>query len=168
MSANISGGMVRLRYLGKKMSSIWTGMATGTEYVFGLDRQTGWVYTQDVGERGKSGLLNYKDSNGQWLFEQVSTNTSTKTTEPVQVSEPVAETKEAIVETENVATTEVDATAAQENVVTVPDPTDLNVEEIKRLQLDKAGWTEVYKIELAGRNRKGAITFIEEQIASFD
>jgi hypothetical protein len=192
MATNTVGstGMVKIQYIGKKMSSIWAGHATNTEYVFGMDRAVGWVDKRDVGERGKSGFLNSKDSNNQWLFMAVADSKKAATPQPapepeIQTLTIGGEVASLTVETEpkseNVLLLDADVASvtvetempagkgratAKGSLSSVPDPTDMTVEEVKRLNLDLAGWTEVYKTELANRSRKGLITFLEETIAN--
>lgn len=74
-------GMVELVYLGKQQPAVWDGNATYTRYRFGIGRERGWVDVKDAGERGKgNGLLNVKDSKGNWLFE-VATQSASETTQ---------------------------------------------------------------------------------------
>ena len=65
-------GMVKLEYLGKQMSSVWSGHASNTPYRFGADKPVGWVDVRDAGERPSegrqgSGFLKLR-KNGEWLF----------------------------------------------------------------------------------------------------
>ena len=55
-----------------------------------------------------------------------------------------------------------------EAVPDFPNPDDYNATEIRSLVLSKAQWEQVYKAELASKNRKTVVTFIEEQLGKTD
>lgn len=166
-------GMVRIKYNGRQASSTWHGDVTYGTYIFGIDKQTGWVDKRDVGAKeDKKGFLSKRDNNGNYLFSLVE----------VLKKEEVREAEPAVV-VENNSNLQAEETSLPklklvgtlttvdkevENKSNAPDPTDMNVEEIKRLDLTKEQWTEVYKTELSHRARKGAISWLEEKIASFD
>lgn len=173
MASNIVGsqGMVRIEYLGKQMQSTWDGPATGQSYSFGMDKPRGWVDRRDAGERSKNGFLNMKDRGGNWLFQTVSDNSAAVSQPVPNIAEPIV----AVQVTEPAASPAVVAVAeaagtlsVAEKTLDVPNPTDMNVEEIKRLDLTWDQWAELYRIELANRNRKGAIAFLEEKLANWD
>lgn len=184
LAPSTSGPMERIEYLGNQMSFTISGDVTNTKYTFGKDRPIGWVFKDDVGTRdGKLGFLS-KRENGKYLYQlagtveesapqpepvvtDVTTDTITNVTTDVTTEEAPTTVLDAPVEMLMAGETAGSATA--EPVGDVPDPTDLTVEQIKALadqNLTKAQWEEIYKIELAGRNRKGATTFIEEMLAS--
>lgn len=165
-----SSGMTKLEYTGKQMAAAWSGPVTGATYYFGLDKSRGWVDKRDVGERGKSGFLNMKNkNNGTWLF-QVATDNPAPAEEPIEelvvevVSEPmlvgVAEPVGKTVMRGTLSTVEPEAPAVE-----IPDITDMNVVEVKALQLTRDQLLEVYRVELAGRARKGLISYLEERLA---
>lgn len=169
-------GMVKLEYLGKQVASTWEGEVTYSPYIFGIDRPKGWVDKRDAGEKGKSGFLNRKDKLGNYLFREALEESSSNGT---GLSAPIPEVIVADAETSLAAlagATNITMTGTLSMVQPVqesmtgldfPDPTDMNVEEIKRLELTPEQWDRVYKTELANRNRKGAIAFLEEKLASF-
>lgn len=166
-------GMVKIEYLGKQMSSTWTGDVTGATYTFGVDRPKGWVDKRDAGSlEEKKGFLGKKDKmTGSLLFKIAKDNSSIQ--EPIQAVEITQE----IASPEIVGAMQGQVAGMGESRVPVapvtnkidfPDPENMNVEQIKQLVLTREQWTEVYKAELAGRNRKGSIAFLEERLASFD
>lgn len=178
-------GMEKLQYNGKQSSATWHGDVTYGTYIFGIDKKTCWVDKRDVGSKeDKKGFLSKKDSSGNYLFSLVSTP---KREEVKEVAKE--ETKEPVTELQSISSSEVGTLESEgldwpkmkltgtltvadkvveENKINAPDPTDMNVEEIKRLDLTKEQWTEVYKTELSHRARKGAINWLEEKIASFE
>lgn len=159
-------GMVRLVYTGKAMTSVWDGAFTNTRYRFGADRPKGWVYRADAGEQGRSGFLNVTDNKGNYLFTEDRLGEL-----PVEVSKTVTPPPAAA--THKVKVSKADAQAEPVVVVTAvkeeagsPDPNGLNAAEVRSLVLSKEQWEQVYKAELAGKNRKSVITFIEEQLGA--
>ncbi len=169
-------GMVKIEYLGEQMMFTISGDVTNAKYSFGKDRPRGWVAQQDIGSReSKTGFLSKRDrSTGKWLYREVETaNKSESIQKPVQVveinSNSVAQVGgsltavEQILEPVPVQTLE----SVQEVIQKYPNPTNLNVEEIKALKLTKEQWVEVYKAEMANRNRKGAVLFMEELLANW-
>lgn len=177
-------GMVKIEYLGSQMMFTISGDTTNLNYTFGKDRQRGWVDKRDVGTRdGKTGFLSKKDRiTNRWLYQVVGQSSVAVSPEPAKGVEVKSEVFETVVvsEAESVSTPTLQATlvpSARGNVTLsgtlsvvqkdFPDPTEMNVEEIKRLELTEEQWKQVYKAEMAGRNRKGAVGFIEEMLASF-
>lgn len=164
-----SEGMVRLEYIGKKMASSWSGDVTNATYIFGVDRARGWVDKRDVGDReSRSGFLSKKDANNQWLFKVVSDKSAPAQAQIVEDTAPVAEQTPVLVEeTVNAegGKAEVGATLSVTRGLDVANPTDHAVEEIKGWDLTKEQWTEVYRIELANRSRKGLVKWLEEKLA---
>lgn len=168
-------GMARVRYTGKQMLSTWQGEVTGVNYSFGVERPKGWVDKRDLGSRDeKKGFLGKKDrATDQWLFESVAEE---KSTTQNGSSEPVVPQQEVKEEEEVVAAAGVSETAgtlgnrAAQTVgrkkISVPNPEDLTVAEIKDLDLTLEQWEELYRKEMAGPNRKGAVSFLEETIAN--
>lgn len=159
-----STGMVRLQYQGKQMDSTWTGSVTHTAYRFGVDRQFGWVDNRDVGSREGVGFLSLKDPLGHWIFA-----TKPPSPEPQPDLQPVLQT-EPIHEMASPASEPVgipDRSEELEEPVAKPalDPSDLTIGQIRNLTMDKEGWLALYSLELAGRNRKGVIDFVEFMIA---
>jgi len=160
--------MERIEYLGNQMNFTVTGDMTNAKYTFGKDRPKGWVFKSDVGERGgKLGFLS-KRENGKDLYRIVGADQE-PTPEPVAVTEVTAEVP--VSETPvSVGASEAAATLQSVSTVETPDPTDLTVEELKAYAdkgLTKDQWEQIYKKELAGRNRKGAIAFIEDLLANW-
>lgn len=165
MSANMIGttGMIKLVYVGSKMSSSWHGEVSHRDYVFGQDRPRGWVDKRDA-----EGFLKLRDSKGSILFKQA--DSSNVEVEKFSVEEPVVkESSDTVtaVKGQAVGNSFASTKAVKEGIVDFPDPTDLTVEEIKGLELSLAQWKSVYSAELAGRNRKGATLFLEEKIANW-
>lgn len=186
-------GMVKIEYLGQKMGSTWHGDVTNAPYEFGKDRKRGWVDKRDLGDREeKKGFLSKKDSNGNWIFkvvtgekaEEVKQPEVVVVEEPVLVSEAVSEISEephSVTLVDNPNSSEFVAPGAFSNAVAsgtltevaakkpkkkaVVDPSEMTVEQLKTLALDREGWEEVYRLELAGRSRKGLISFLEEKLA---
>lgn len=183
MASNAVGaaGMVRIQYLGKKMSSVWPGHVTNADYVFGADKPIGWVDPRDAGEKGKSGFLNSKDGNGNFIFQVVAEKKAAASTkEPELVVEMIMPVVRETVDSAELAVEKVPAGRAgavqvggalsvteKTAVLDVTDPTDHNVEEIKRWNLSKEQWIEIYRIELANRHRKGLLAFLEEKLADW-
>lgn len=180
-------GMVKLEYLGRQMSSTWTGDATGASYTFGMDRPRGWVDKRDVGSReDRRGFLSIKDRNGAFMFRVASAESKmskAETVESVELStvkqavENVApENRGAVGKGDAVATLSADTEVKEQAVKSQDqiDPTHLNVEEIRMLDegrkipLTKKEWEDIYRLELENRNRKSAVAFLEEKLASFD
>lgn len=152
-----SKGMSLLEYTGSKMSSTWTGPATHVSYRFGADKRFSWVDTRDVGERNKSGFLNMKDSKGSWVFRMANPLPQ----EPEQQEVSLASSPKVV---EEIPTAD-SAEMRSEPKISVPNPSDLLVSQIRELDLTHDEWMEVYKLELADRNRKTVIVFIEEILA---
>lgn len=169
-----SEGMVKIEYLGKQVSSTWTGDVTSAPYTFGVDRPKGWVDKRDVGTResGK-GFLSKKDRNGNYLFrlvekQETTTEIASTDEEPLKVVEVVSEPEPVLVQ-EAAGTSLTTATMSIAESKPLIDPTDMNVEQIRQLDsqnLTLEQWKEIYKLEMANRNRKSAVTFLEEKIAS--
>lgn len=162
-------GMVKLEYLGKQVASTWQGEVTGATYTFGVDRKRGWVDKRDVGTReDKKGFLNKKDRNtNQWLFqevEKVAEKVVEKTEEQIPEIEIVTVVKGSSAESSEF---NLSGTLTARNKSSAPDPTDANVEQVKKWELSKDEWQEVYRIELANRNRKGLVSFLEDLIANW-
>lgn len=186
-------GMVKIEYLGQKMGSTWHGDVTNAPYEFGKDRKRGWVDKRDLGDREeKKGFLSKKDSNGNWIFkvvtgekaEEVKQPEVVVVEEPVLVSEAVSEISEephSVTLVDNPNSSEFVAPGAFSNAVAsgtltevaakkpkkkaVVDPSEMTVEQLKALALNREEWEEVYRLELAGRSRKGLILFLEEKLA---
>lgn len=158
-----SGEMVKLVYTGKGMTSVWDGPKTNARYRFGVDGNTKkWVHKDDAGERGVGGFLNERDSKGNYVFEQEGgTATAAKQPESV-VAAPVRASRGAVVDAQ------VDPTVVvgEATKLDFPNPSDLNASEIRSLVLTKEQWREMYVAELADKNRKSVVTYLEEMIAS--
>jgi hypothetical protein len=177
-------GMVKIQYIGKQVSSTWYGDVTNAPYIFGIDRPKGWVDKRDVGSKEeKKGFLSKKDRDGNFIFKVVTDNKA----EEVVEKKPEGELVTAI---EGISVAD---TVEQPEMVTVMkgqsvgmseaapnrfdsslppkaksiDSSELSVEQIKSLELSKEEWQELYKDELAGRNRKGAVAFLEDKIANW-
>lgn len=173
MAGNTVGavGMVRLEYLGQKMSATWDGPATGQSYTFGADKPRGWVDRRDVGERNKNGFLNMKDRNSQWIFRPVSDSSNgAVVSQPANdVAEPIAVVQIAEPNTfpavAGVAEVTGTLSVAEKTVLSIPNITDMNVVEIKALDVTREQLVEMYKVELANRARKGLISYFEERLA---
>lgn len=179
MASNAVGsvGMVKLEYTGKQMASVWSGPVTNAAYVFGVDKARGWVDRRDMGERGKSGFLNLKNRDGSWLFQAVVDKSVAVVEEPVQEPVQVAVPELAIAQStvdpnpqfmdSNSSRAVATGTLSASQVATVdfPNPTDLNVLEIKALNLTREQLVEMYKVELANRARKGLVAYFEERLA---
>lgn len=168
--------MERVEYLGGQMNFTITGDMTNAKYTFGKDRPKGWVFKSDIGTRdGKLGFLS-KRENGKNLY-QVIDGDNNPAPEPA-VGEEVTkeETPRAVESVGGVAQVSGTLTANTPSQpalakVDAPDPTDMTVEEMKALadrDLTKNQWEQIYKKEMAGRNRKGAIAFIEELLANWE
>jgi GT2 family glycosyltransferase len=166
-----SEGMVKLEFLGTGMAASWTGPVTNARYRFGEDRTIGWVDKRDV-----DGMLQLKDRKGNILFrraeiaskKEAKKTEEMKSVEETQIEETVEETVEEVTE-EPTTTGVIDLTpkiAEEKSGVVFPDPADMTANEIKTLQLTPEQWTALYRSELAGKNRKGVITFIEEKLAN--
>lgn len=171
-----SQGMEKIEYLGKQMSSTWQGEVTNANYTFGVDgRVRGWVDRRDLGSREeKKGFLAKKDrQTGEYLFRVFkSTKAVAKEPEPEPEKEVISEPQGAVAVSQvsgvlSVGERKEAITISEKKNLFFPDPTDLNVEEIKRLDLSLEQWQGVYRTELANRNRKGAIAYIEELIANW-
>jgi hypothetical protein len=168
-----SQGMEKIEYIGNQMSFTAFGDATGAKYTFGKDRPIGWVDKTDLGSRdGKNGFLSKRDKQtGRWLYKLAgsSEEKADVVAETVPSTEVTPVSEVPVVQELGMAGTTVASgtlSAVKQEKITV-DPTDLNVEEIKALELSEEEWLEVYRKEMAGRNRKGAIAFLEEVLASF-
>lgn len=181
--------MERIEYLGNQMNFTVTGDVTNSKYTFGKDRPRGWVFKSDVGERdGKLGFLTKRGSDGNYLYRIVASTpeetlpspngveivpevVSTVVETPVELAEPVAETVTGAPGTTTATGT---LTAVSKPVaveIDTPNPTDLTVEELRLLAtqgLTREQWERIYTLEMAGRNRKGAVAFIEELLAGWD
>jgi glycosyltransferase involved in cell wall biosynthesis len=186
MAAQIgTQGMVKIEYTGQKMASTWYGDVTNAPYEFGKDRKRGWVDKRDVGSKeDKKGFLSKQDDRKNFIFKVVTEGEAVEETvskkpqaEPVLAIEGIP-----VVDVVEQPETEVAVGNLQGHVVGVAsnrfdsspppkpvtiDPSELNVEQVKGLELDREGWEQVYKDELAGRSRKGLITFLEEKIANW-
>lgn len=166
-----SQGMVKIEYLGSQVMFTISGDVTDLPYTFGKDRPRGYVDKRDVGSKEeKTGFLSKKDRNtGQYLYRLAEKDSSTATSEPVVATQVRQESNLVVAEERGaVATSEAVGTLSAEKKIDFPNPDDLNVEEIKRLELTKEQWQAVYKAEMAGRNRKGATGFIEEKLAELE
>lgn len=171
-----SAGFVKLLYTGKGMSSVYDGPVTNTRYRFGADRPRGWVDKRDAGERGKAGgFLNIKKSDGGWLFDVVEDGDAVakKETVPANAAEvkgvevtPVKKASKGVVDIQKDPTVVIGEAPKEEPKLEFPNPSELNASEIRGLTLTKAQWQAVYEAEMADKNRKSVVTFIEEQLAS--
>lgn len=174
-----SVGMEKIEYLGDQMTFTAFGETTNAAYTFGRDRPKGWVDKRDVGSResGK-GFLGKKDRRtGTWMYRLAETSKNVFPVEEVKVEE--VEVEEVKVEVEKLAepaavekaapvgAAQVSGSLSAKEKLDFPDPTDMNVEEIKALELSREQWVEVYKTEMARRNRKGAIAFMEDLLANW-
>lgn len=183
--------MESIEYLGNQMNFTITGDSTGAKYTFGKDRPKGWVFMSDVGTReGKLGFLS-KRENGKWLYQIAGADTTSapepvvgvavtidQTPTPVEtvVVEPTVSTELTGAQATSTSTGTLTAvaptttTTAVAPTIATPNPTDLTVEEIKAYAdkgLTKDQWEEMYGIEMANRNRKGAVSFMEELLANW-
>jgi hypothetical protein len=182
--------MTKLQYTGSMQPMTWTGPVTYLSYRFGVGKTTGWVDNRDVGERGKSGMLNLKDNSGHYIFVLAQVEPQPVATEPV-ATEPVGtavepqnsgqepdatvQNEETVValaepaledqESELVAVEEEPSTPKSQ--VDFPDPSNLTVTEIRALKLTKEQWDALYRAELAGLNRKGVRDHVEGILASW-
>lgn len=166
-----SAGFVKLLYTGKGMSSVYDGPVTNTRYRFGSDRPKGWVDKRDAGERGKNNtFLNLKKSDGGWLFEVVEDGDATakKTETKIEnvTAQPVKTAKQNVVDIQKDPIVVVSDAPKEEKKLDFPNPSELNASEIRGLTLTKEQWRAVYEAELADKNRKSVVTYIEEQLAS--
>ena len=169
-------GMVKIEYLGDQMSFTISGDKTNARYTFGKDRPKGWIDPRDLGTReglsGDTGFLTKRDrQTGKYLYKLAEEAVAPEP-KPVAVTQVVEENAPSVPQGVAEATGTLSATenVAEKSVTLksdVPNPTDLTVEEIKLLELTQDQWLQVYQIEMAGRNRKSAITFIEETLAGF-
>lgn len=180
-----AAGMVKIEYLGGRMSFTISGDVTNANYTFGKDRQVGWVDQRDLGTRdGKNGFLSKRDpASGSWLFRKVESKENgnghvvpepeaveVQTPEPELAPEPVLAEEAASGVTEASGTLSVVEADEQPSLTSFHDPTDLNVEQIKALEsqnLTREQWESIYKAEMAGRNRKGAVSYMEELLANW-
>ena len=153
-------GMTKIEYTGSKMNSSWHGEVTHRDYIFGEDRARGWVDNRDV-----DGFLKARDNKGNYIFKRVDAPKQVKQSEPVAVE---SNEKEVVVLKGQSVGRSADAVAVVEKQPNFPDPIDMTVEEIKDLELDFGQWKALYSAEMAGRNRKGAVAFIEEKIANWN
>ena len=153
-------GMTKIEYTGSKMNSSWHGEVTHRDYIFGEDRARGWVDNRDV-----DGFLKARDNKGNYIFKRVDAPKQVKQSEPVAVE---SNEKEVVVLKGQSVGRSADAVAVVEKQPNFPDPIDMTVEEIKDLELDLGQWKALYSAEMAGRNRKGAVAFIEEKIANWN
>lgn len=177
-------GLVQIEYLGKQQSTVWDGPVTRTRYRFGVDRKVGWVDARD-----KDGFLAFKDRNNSPLFALVSAPAAKEAPASTSAPEPVAEPVLSIAGTDAVSATVVEGGEEVMNVVADPatdeeavsatvvteaptdanfryDPNEMYPSDIKRLNLTKSEWETLYRLELAGKNRKTVTTYIEEKLAS--
>lgn len=175
-------GMVQLEYLGKQQSTIWDGPVTRTRYRFGVDRKVGWVDPRDVGVEGKEGFLGLKDRNNNLLFRKVDAPVAKAVAAPAEepaLSAAGAGTATAtLVADEGEVLTVVADEEAEEDAVSATivqqqpethfryNPSEMYPSDIKRLNLTHEEWGILYRLELAGKNRKTVTTYIEEQLAS--
>lgn len=193
MAASVgSSGMTKLEYLGKQQSTIWDGPVTQVRYRFGVDRPVGWVDPRDVGEKGKSGFLNIKDRNNNYLFRVVDNSEvqavgveATPTEVPQKPETQVLGDQDVVsatvVEDGQEELTVVADPATQEDAVTATvvveesgeaepafryNPSEMYPSDIKRLNLTKEEWDTMYRLELAGKNRPTVTKYIEEQLAN--
>ncbi len=183
--------MESIEYLGGQMNFTITGDNTGAKYTFGKDRPKGWVFKSDVGDRdSKLGFLS-KRENGKWVY-RIAGAEEQAVPESAQGSEVVAEVPaevlaEVPVESTPVAVenpefgakggSEVGGVLSVAEVKTpvkpqteTPNPIDMTVEEVKAYVgkgLTKDQWEEIYRVEMANRNRKGLIAFLEELLANW-
>lgn len=166
MSSNMVGqvGMTKIEYIGNKMSSPWHGSVSHRDYVFGEDRPRGWVDNRDV-----EGLLAKRDKQGKNVFRLVNAPKQVeKQPEPVLVeSNEVQKETVSVLKGESVGRSTDPVQVVEDKKQDFPDPTDLTVEEIKELDLTLEQWKGLYSAEMSGRNRKGAVSFIEEKIANW-
>jgi len=174
--------MELVEYLGGQMNFTITGDSTGAKYTFGKDRPKGWVFKSDVGDReSKLGFLSKREG-GRELYRIAKADKQANpdptegmevTTDqtPVPVDDVVIGKHGAVGMSETVGTlTAAPATAVTEQKIATPNPIDLTVEELKSFVdrgLTKDQWEEVYRIEMANRNRKGLIAFLEELLANW-
>lgn len=173
-----SMGMELLEYQGGQMNFTISGDVTNAKYTFGKDRPRGWVDKRDVGTRdGKTGFLSKRGPDGTWLY-RIANETPEPAPEPVEINEVEAESPVAVSDSETPlggavalkATLHPVSLPVDTEPVTAPNPTDLTVEEIKALldqNLTREQWEKIYTQEMAGRNRKGAVAFIEEVLATW-
>lgn len=173
--------MESIEYLGGQLNFTITGDSTNAKYTFGKDRPKGWVFQSDVGTReSKLGFLS-KRENGKWLYRIAGTEPS-PAPEPAVGVEVTADETPAVVEAAEagevngaIATAEASGLlTATKNVaetkVATPNPTDMTVEELKAYSeqgLTRGQWEEIYKIEMANRNRKGAVAWLEELLGNW-
>lgn len=188
MAASVgTSGMVKLEYLGKAQSTIWDGPVTRTRYRFGVDRKIGWVDPRDAGEVGRSGFLALKDRHNNYLFRLVEEAAPAKATARKSAPAPEVEPVLSIAGTDAVSATVVEGQEEVMNVVADPsteeeavsatvveapastfryDPSEMYPSDIKRLKLTRSEWDQMYRLELAGKNRKTVTTYIEEQLSA--
>jgi len=184
-------GMERIEYQGEQVDATWTGDFTGATYVFGKDRPRGWVDKRDLGSKDdpqKRGFLAKKDKyTGKYLFVVVGSNgeatqppaepvgdvvpSTEPEPEPVVVSEPVTSAVVAQPMTASAATTSATATGIVSTAEPIFNPENMTVEQVKA-ELEKSGYTYeqvngVYKSEMANRNRKGLVSYLEEKLANW-
>lgn len=170
--------MESIEYLGGQLNFTITGDSTNAKYTFGKDRPKGWVFQSDVGTReSKLGFLS-KRENGKWLY-RIAGNTKEAAPEPAVGVEVTADEAAVAVEAGEVdgalgAAETTGLLTATKNVaetkVATPNPTDMTVEELKAYSeqgLTRDQWEEIYKIEMANRNRKGAVAWLEELLGSW-
>jgi glycosyltransferase involved in cell wall biosynthesis len=167
-----SQGMELIEYRGEQMNFTISGDTTNAKYTFGKDRQKGWVDRRDLGTReGKMGFLSKRGADGNWLYRVASSNgTAVAEPEPVAVMEVVEEVSKPMVEGVGEASGTLTPRIAAKTATPTPNPSEMTVEQIKALaedNLTREQWEEMYKLEMAGRNRKGGVAFIEEVLANW-
>lgn len=184
--------MESIEYLGGQMNFTITGDVTGAKYTFGKDRPKGWVFKSDVGNPNREDKLGFlsKRENGKWLYRLAGTSQEAAP-EPAAGTEigsngvgvPPGESQGvegvggvtvgkhgAVGMSEMLGTLTVAAPAVVEQKVPTPNPIDLTVEELKSYAdkgLTKDQWEAIYKIEMANRNRKGAVAWLEQLLADW-
>lgn len=180
-----SEGMERLEYMGNQMSFTAHGEATNERYMFGKDRPRGWVDRRDLGERGGNGrpgkgFLGQKKPNGEWLYRVIDSEGKQVEQEPVVAEEVVVEKtvksssavsgSMGVVEKNIVPGSMSEKTSFEPEPDLKYDPKELTVSELKDLEnqgLTRDEWEAIYKAEMKGLNRKGAVAFIEELLANW-
>lgn len=174
--------MQLIEYLGGQMNFTITGDNTGAKYTFGKDRPKGWVFMSDVGDKdSKLGFLSKREG-GKQLYriatadkeaapEPVTGIEVTTDQTPAPVDNVVVEKHGAVGMSEAAGTlTAAPITTVVERKIATPNPVDLTVEELKAFTekgLTKDQWEEIYKVEMANRNRKGAVAWLEELLATW-
>lgn len=166
-----SEGMVKLEFVGVGMDSVWIGPTTHARYRFGEDRKIGWVDKRDVGETGKSGLLNLKDRKGNYLFRKVAeekpvVETLSEDLKPIEEKEVLDSPVEEVFEEPQTVGIVEPVIVEEQPEIDFPNPSELTAAEIRALELSMEQWMALYKAELADKNRKGVITFLEDKIAN--